>query len=157
MIVSMQQVIRTKEWGVGQKEASTNGFIGAFLVPRVEDINYTTLSPPAKLMTFSNTPPSSTVLAASLMSLELSFISQMTGSVVRKVPTSSLLTHLEFSHSYLLSGSPDGYIRIHDAKTGMGRSGGAENLARAHVRSVQGLQASGNYIFTIGMGERYVK
>ena len=153
----MRQVIRTKEWDLGQKEASINGFIGAFLVLCAEDINYTTLSPSAKLMTFSNIPPSSTVLATSLMSMELSFISQMTGSVVRKVPTSSLLTHLEFSHSHLLSGSSDGYIRIHDPKTGMGRSGGAENLARAHIRSVQGLQASGNYIFTIGMGERYVR
>jgi len=89
------------------------------------------------------------------MGLELAFISTMTGAVIRQAQTSSLLTHLELSHSFLVSGSSDGYVRIHDPRTGMGRSGGAENLVKAHARSVQGLQTAGSYIFTIGMGERY--
>jgi PAB-dependent poly(A)-specific ribonuclease subunit 2 len=90
------------------------------------------------------------------MTMELAFISTMTGAVIRQVQTSSLATHLELSHTFLVSGSSDGYIRVHDPRTGMGRSGGAEDLVKAHALSIQGLQTAGNYIFTIGMGERYV-
>lgn len=90
------------------------------------------------------------------MSSELAFISTMTGAVIRQVQTASLLTHLELSHTFLVSGSSDGYVRVHDSRTGLTRSGGAENLINAHARSIQGLQAVGNYIFTIGMGERQV-
>jgi PAB-dependent poly(A)-specific ribonuclease subunit 2 len=89
------------------------------------------------------------------MDLELVFISTMTGAVIRQVQTSSLLTHLELSHTFLVSGSSDGYVRIHDPRTGTGRPGGAENLVKAHARSIQGLQTAGSYIFTIGMCERY--
>ena len=79
----------------------------------------------------------------------------MTGATIRQVQTSSVLTHLELSHSFLLSGSSDGYLRVHDPRTGMTRTGSAENLVKAHARSVQGLQATGNFVFTIGMGERW--
>jgi PAB-dependent poly(A)-specific ribonuclease subunit 2 len=71
--------------------------------------------------------------------------------------TSSLLTHLELSHTFLVSGSSDGYVRVHDPRTGIGRPGGADNLVKAHARSIQGLQTAGSYIFTIGMGERHVR
>lgn len=90
------------------------------------------------------------------MSLELAFISTMTGAVVRQVQTSSVLTHLELSHTFLVSGSSDGCVHVHDPRTGLGRSGGAENFVKAHIRSIQGLQTVGNYIFSIGMGERHV-
>ncbi|KAF9532295.1 ubiquitin carboxyl-terminal hydrolase-domain-containing protein [Crepidotus variabilis] len=117
-------------------------------------VNKWFLRPSADILTFSNAPPSSTGLAVSLISLEIGFVSLMTGTMIRQVQTSSLLTQLELSHSALISGSSDGYIRIHDPRTGMARSGGAENLAKAHPRSLQGLQVAGNLIFTIGMGER---
>ena len=90
------------------------------------------------------------------MGLELAFISTMTGAVIRQVQQSSLLTHLELSHTFLVSGSSDGYVRIHDPRTGVGRPGGAENIVKAHSRSILGLQTAGNYVFTIGMGERHV-
>lgn len=54
----------------------------------------------------------------------------------------------------LLSGSSDGFLRIHDPRTGMIRSGGAESLVRAHFSGIQGLQSTGNFAFTIGLGER---
>jgi len=111
--------------------------------------------PSADIVMFSNTPSSSSVLAASLLSLDLLLLSPMTGATIRQVQTSSVLTHLELSHSFLLSGSSDGYLRVHDPRTGMTRTGSTENLVKAHARSVQGLQAAGNFVFTIGMGERW--
>ncbi|KDR81497.1 hypothetical protein GALMADRAFT_239478 [Galerina marginata CBS 339.88] len=105
------------------------------------------------IVTFSNTPPSSTFMVASLDSLEMAFLSPVSGAAMRKIPTTSILTQLELSHSMLISGSADGYLRIHDPRTGMER-GGAEIFAKAHARSIQGLETTGNFIFTIGMGER---
>jgi PAB-dependent poly(A)-specific ribonuclease subunit 2 len=81
-------------------------------------------------------------------------LSSMTGSIIRQVKTISPLTHLELSHSILLSGSSDGYLRVHDPRTGMGRTGAAENLVKAHSNSIEGIQTVGNFVFTIGMGER---
>lgn len=86
----------------------------------------------------------------------MAFLSPVTGTAIRKIPTASLLTHLELSHSMLISGSADGYLRIDDTRTGMGRGGGAENFIKAHATSIQGLETVGNFIFTIGMGERQV-
>lgn len=83
------------------------------------------------------------------------FLNSMTGNVVRQVPTSSIITHLHFSSSALISGSADGYLRLYDPRTGMARSGGSEHKAvKAHQCSIQGLQTTGNYIFTIGRSER---
>ncbi|KAF8889778.1 WD40-repeat-containing domain protein [Gymnopilus junonius] len=106
------------------------------------------------VVTFSNTSLSSNYLVSSLDNLEMIFLSPVTGAAIRKIPTASVLTHLELSHSMLISGSMDGYLRIHDTRTGMARGGGAENVTKAHARSIQGLETAGNFIFTIGMGER---
>jgi hypothetical protein len=54
----------------------------------------------------------------------------------------------------LLSGSSDGYLRVHDPRTGMGRTGATENAVKAHSSSIEGIQTTGNFVFTIGMGER---
>ncbi|TFK42698.1 ubiquitin carboxyl-terminal hydrolase-domain-containing protein [Crucibulum laeve] len=105
------------------------------------------------ITTFSDTTNSSS-LAASSSALELLLLNSMTGSVVRKVPTTSLITHLQFSPSILLSGSSDGYLRVHDPRTAMLNNNGSESVVKAHSSSVQGLETSGNLIFTIGMGER---
>jgi PAB-dependent poly(A)-specific ribonuclease subunit 2 len=113
-------------------------------------------SPDVNVVAFSNVPPSSNIMAVSLASLEMDLISPMTGFSIRKVPTTAVLTQLELTHSMLLSGSSDGYLRVHDPRTGMGRSGGAQNFVKAHARSVQGLQTAGNFLFSIGMGERSV-
>lgn len=114
-------------------------------------------SAPSNVATFSNTYHSSHSIAVSLTTLELLFLNSMTGRNVRQIPTSSLLTHLVYSHSCLLSGSVDGFLRIHDPRTGATRNGGAESLVKAHVGAVSGLQASSNFIFSIGMGERQAR
>jgi hypothetical protein len=85
------------------------------------------------------------------------FLNSMTGNTVRKVPTPAVITHLQFSSSALVSGSADGYLRLHDPRTGMARScGGEHKVVKAHQCSIQGLQTTGNYIFTIGHSERCV-
>lgn len=110
---------------------------------------------PTAVTTFSDAINSSHSLALSTAGLEMQFLNSMTGTVVRQVPTSSVMTHLQFSPTALISGSADGYIRIHDPRTGMARSGGGEHkVVKAHQCSIQGLQTTGNYIFTIGHSER---
>ncbi|RDB20983.1 PAB-dependent poly(A)-specific ribonuclease subunit PAN2 [Hypsizygus marmoreus] len=106
---------------------------------------------PSNLTTFSNTP-NSNLRAASTADLELLYINSMTGIAVRQITTPSMITHLQPSHSMLLSGSTDGYLRTHDIRTG--RSGGMESLVKAHSSGIQGLQTAGNFAFTIGLGER---
>jgi PAB-dependent poly(A)-specific ribonuclease subunit 2 len=88
--------------------------------------------------------------------MELIYINAINGSIVRQVPTPSVITHLEPSHSMLLSGSADGYLRTHDYRANTSRSSGAEGLVRAHSNGIQGLQTTGYYAFTIGLSERFV-
>jgi PAB-dependent poly(A)-specific ribonuclease subunit 2 len=82
------------------------------------------------------------------------FINSVTGKVVLQSPTPSVVTHIQSSHSLLLSGSSDGYLRTHDPRASAGRTGGGENLVRAHSSGIQGLQTTGSFAFTIGLGER---
>lgn len=112
-------------------------------------------SAPSSIAAFSNTYHAAHTIAVSLTTLELLFLNSMTGRTVRQVPTSSMLTHLLYSHSSLISGSADGYIRIHDPRTGMTRNGASESLVKAHIGAISGLQATSNFIFSIGMGERF--
>lgn len=77
----------------------------------------------------------------------------MTGTVVRQTPTPSLITQLQSSHTMLLSGSADGYLRTHDPRSSSTRSG--EAIVKAHSIGIQGLQTTGNFVFTIGLGERF--
>ncbi|KAF9453246.1 hypothetical protein P691DRAFT_801586 [Macrolepiota fuliginosa MF-IS2] len=109
---------------------------------------------PTTIATFSDAVNSSHSLALSTTGLEMLFLNSMTGNVVRQVPTSSVITHLQFSSSALISGSADGYLRLHDPRTGMARLSGEHKVVKAHQCSIQGLQATGNYIFTIGHSER---
>lgn len=104
---------------------------------------------------FSNTT-NSHIITASTSDMELVYINSTTGSILRQVPTSSMITHLEPSYSMLLSGSVDGYLRTHDYRANTNRSGGAEGLVRAHSHGIQGLQTAGYYAFTIGLSERFV-
>ncbi|KAJ6546999.1 ubiquitin carboxyl-terminal hydrolase-domain-containing protein [Mycena capillaripes] len=105
--------------------------------------------PPPTLTTFSNTSMASPVLAASSTSSELLLLNSMTGSILRQASTPSLISHLEFSHSAILSGASDGYIRTHDPRTALNRP---ESQILAHYSGIQGLQTTGNYVFTIGLG-----
>ncbi|KAJ6525112.1 ubiquitin carboxyl-terminal hydrolase-domain-containing protein [Mycena sp. CBHHK59/15] len=107
-------------------------------------------SPPT-LTTFSNTSVASPVLAASTAGSELLLLNSMTGNILRQAPTPSLITQLEFSHSLILSGASDGYLRTHDPRTAINR---AEGQIMAHYSGIQGLQTTGNFVFTIGLGVR---
>ncbi|KAJ6488514.1 ubiquitin carboxyl-terminal hydrolase-domain-containing protein [Mycena vitilis] len=104
---------------------------------------------PPTLTAFSNTSMASPVLAASSTASELLLLNTMNGSILRQAPTPSLISHLEFSHSAILSGASDGYIRTHDPRTAINRP---ESQILAHYSGIQGLQTTGNYIFTIGLG-----
>lgn len=73
---------------------------------------------------------------------------------MRQASTMSMITHLQFTHSFLLSGSSDGYLYTHDPRTGLRKEDG-ESLVKAHVSGIQGLQCSGNFAFTIGWGLRW--
>ncbi|KAK0458455.1 ubiquitin carboxyl-terminal hydrolase-domain-containing protein [Desarmillaria tabescens] len=106
------------------------------------------------VLTFSTSTNSSNVIGVSVVGPELLLINPPTGTVVRQTQTPSLITHLEFSHSSLISGAVDGFVRTHDPRTGIARSGGSEHMVRAHPSGIQGLQTSGNFIFTIGLQTR---
>ncbi|ETW85417.1 hypothetical protein HETIRDRAFT_432176 [Heterobasidion irregulare TC 32-1] len=110
--------------------------------------------PAATVTTFSNTSGSSNLLAVATSALELLLLNPLTGSVVRQSIFSSPVTQLHYSHSFLLSGDANGFVRCHDPRTGLRRDGGAEATAKAHESEIQGLQSSGNCVYTIGWGLR---
>ncbi|KAH9934990.1 uncharacterized protein B0H18DRAFT_979313 [Fomitopsis serialis] len=56
------------------------------------------------------------------------------------------------SITHLVSGSSDGFLRLHDPRNAMWHEG--NNSVRAHTGGIQGLESSGNYIYTIGLGTR---
>ncbi|KAK2467007.1 hypothetical protein APHAL10511_001265 [Amanita phalloides] len=105
------------------------------------------------ITTFTDASNVSHHIAASAANSNLIFLNSMTGKSVREVVTPSLITQLQFSHATLVSGSSDGFLRLHDSRTGMSRSS-AEGSIKAHKSGIQGIQATGNFIFTIGLGER---
>lgn len=95
------------------------------------------------------------MLATSTNGSELLLLNTLTGGIVRQAPVASVITHLQFSHSNLLSASTDGYIRIHDPRTGIQRENG-ESSAQAHSSGVQDLQVTGNFFFTTGWSLRFM-
>ncbi|OJA15705.1 hypothetical protein AZE42_08691 [Rhizopogon vesiculosus] len=105
------------------------------------------------LTAFSSTTYTSNILAASTTAPELVLLNAITGNPVRVASSSSIATHLQFSHSTLLAASADGYVRVHDPRTCLLRENG-ENSVLAHISGVQDLQASGNYFYTIGWSVR---
>ncbi|KAF5372867.1 hypothetical protein D9758_001617 [Tetrapyrgos nigripes] len=107
----------------------------------------------APIATFASSHTSQNVAVATINN-DLLLLNAMTGSVIREVQTPSLVTHLEFSHSLLLSGSADGYLRTHDPRTGLVHNSGSENAVKAHYSGIQGLQTIGNFVFTIGLSLR---
>lgn len=107
------------------------------------------------MTTFSNTISASPNFATATNVPELALVNGQTGSIVRQFSAPSLITHLVSSHTLLLSGSADGCLRTHDVR--VHKSGDfSESTVRAHVKGVQGLEVSGNLVFTIGWGVRSV-
>ncbi|THH06212.1 hypothetical protein EW145_g4234 [Phellinidium pouzarii] len=103
--------------------------------------------------TFSNSISASPNIAVSTAVPELVLINSSTGSLVKQWSTPSLITHLVSSHTLLISGSADGYLRTHDVR--IDKKGDlSEASVKAHMQSVQGLEVSGNLVFSIGWGVR---
>ena len=88
--------------------------------------------------------------------MALLYVNSVHGTIIRQVQTPSVITHLQLSHSMLLSGSSDGYLRIHDTRKTVDKTANAESVVRAHSGGIQGLQTTGNFAFTIGLGVRFV-
>ncbi|KAJ7581374.1 ubiquitin carboxyl-terminal hydrolase-domain-containing protein [Mycena floridula] len=107
---------------------------------------------PGSLTTFSSPSNSSHAIAAASITPDILFLNAMTGTIVREIPTPSLVTHLEFSPSFLISGAADGIIRTHDPRTGA--STRSEGTVKAHVSGIQALQTTGNFVCTIGLSMR---
>ena len=107
------------------------------------------------MTTFSNTISASPNIAAATNVPELLLINNSTGSLVRQWSAPSLITHLVSSHTLLLSGSADGFLRTHDVRVGK-TADNSENSVKAHAKGIQGLEVSGNLVFTIGWGLRSI-
>ncbi|KZS98990.1 cysteine proteinase [Sistotremastrum niveocremeum HHB9708] len=103
------------------------------------------------ITSFSNTPSSASSLAVATAEPELVLLNTMTATPIRQASTPSVITNLHLSHSLLVSGSADGYIRTHDMRTAMIKE---EGSAPAHASGIQGLVSSGNFVYSIGWGMR---
>lgn len=104
------------------------------------------------ITSFSNTPSSASSLAVATAEPELVLLNTMTATPIRQSSTPSVITNLHLSHSLLVSGSADGYIRTHDMRTAMVKE---EGSAPAHSSGIQGLVSSGNFVYSIGWGMRF--
>lgn len=104
--------------------------------------------------TFSNNATHSNVVAVSTTSPEIMEVNSLTGQIIRKSPTPSIVNHLQYTHSCLLAGSADGIIRVLDDRGGRRREAG-ESSVKAHHSGIQGMQHSGNnFVYSIGYGLR---
>lgn len=113
------------------------------------------LRTPATPVTFSNNSSHSNIVFVSTTTPELLELNSVTGQIVRKSPATSVIDHLQYAHSCLLAGCADGMLRILDDRRGSRREGG-ESSVRAHLSSIQDVQYSGNFVYTIGWGVRLV-
>lgn len=105
--------------------------------------------------TFSNAISASPNIAVATSIPELTLVNSSTGALVRQSPAPSLITHLVSSHTLLISGSADGFLRTHDVR--IGKNGDySESSVKAHMKGIQGLEVSANNVFTIGWGLRSV-
>jgi hypothetical protein len=116
-----------------------------------------TLNGASNVTTFSAESSANSEIALSTTSPEIVFVNALTGIEARRIATTSMITHLLFSHSTLVSGAFDGCVRLHDPRTGLRKDskGGSNATIKAHNGSIQGIQSAGNYLYTIGYGVRY--
>ncbi|KAL1747522.1 ubiquitin carboxyl-terminal hydrolase-domain-containing protein [Schizophyllum fasciatum] len=110
-------------------------------------------TPPTNVTAFTSTSYSSHTLAVAATVPEIALLNAATGSVVRTTPIATVVNQMDFSPSLLLAGCMDGHLRIFDPRTALTPTGGP-SAVRAHSNSVQGLQVSGNDVFTIGISMR---
>jgi PAB-dependent poly(A)-specific ribonuclease subunit 2 len=107
----------------------------------------------APVAAMSSSAFSSSMLAAATTAPDIVLLNAITGAVLRQAQVLSHVTHLAFSHSTLLCASADGYVRAHDPRTALRRETG-DSAVLAHASTVQDLQATGNFFFTIGSSSR---
>ncbi|GJJ12243.1 hypothetical protein Clacol_006484 [Clathrus columnatus] len=112
--------------------------------------------PSTSVSTFASHPNNTHSLILATQTPELIMLNTTIGSPIRTMPVVSQVTHLQYSHSLLISGSVDGFIRTHDVRSGTRRRDGAtgEHTVRAHLGGLQGLDAVGNFVYSIGWGLR---
>lgn len=108
----------------------------------------------AKITSFSNASGTTRGLAVATDAQELIHLNELTGDAIRRTNVSGVINQLHSSHSLLLAGSSDGYIKSYDIRNPSRMSDSAENSVYAHAGGVQGLQSSGNYVYSIGWGYR---
>ncbi|PCH38436.1 hypothetical protein WOLCODRAFT_97122 [Wolfiporia cocos MD-104 SS10] len=101
----------------------------------------------------SDNAATASVFAVATSTPELLIMNSQTGDVLRRAQAPSILTHLLWSSTYLISGSSDGFLRSMDPRESTWRSN-SSSVVRAHVSGIQGLEMSGNYVYTIGLGTR---
>ncbi|KAH7889997.1 PAB-dependent poly-A-specific ribonuclease subunit PAN2 [Phlebopus sp. FC_14] len=109
--------------------------------------------PTSTITAMSGSTVSSNLVAAATNVPEVFLLNSMTGNTIRQAPVPSVITNLQFSHSALLSASADGFVRVHDARTGVLKESG-DCSVQAHSAGVQDLQATSNFFFTIGWSLR---
>ncbi|OBZ75634.1 PAB-dependent poly(A)-specific ribonuclease subunit PAN2 [Grifola frondosa] len=104
---------------------------------------------------FSNPRITSSVIAAATAAPEVLMINSQTGDVLRRSPAPSVLTELHFAPSdmYFLSGSADGWLRLHDYRDGSTVSR-SPNSVKAHAGSIHGVLTTATLAYTIGLGIR---
>ncbi|KAI0703544.1 PAB-dependent poly-A-specific ribonuclease subunit PAN2 [Cytidiella melzeri] len=98
---------------------------------------------------FSSNAATGSIFFACTAGQEFLNINSQTGDVLRKSPAVSIYSHLVNGTNVVLSGGSDGYIRSHDPRTSS-----TVSVIQAHASGVQGLQTSGNFIYSIGLGLR---
>ncbi|KAG8829897.1 poly(A)-specific ribonuclease [Serendipita sp. 400] len=94
------------------------------------------------------------MLVAMTNKAELLTINTTNGAITRTIPCYPQILRLHATHSVVLSGSSDGLLRKHDLRAATKRDFGSEASIRAHQGSIQAIEASGNWIYTIGWSSR---
>lgn len=64
-----------------------------------------------------------------------------------------MINYLQYSQTCLLAASADGTLCVLDDRNGRRREAG-ESSVKAHYNGIQGMQHSGNFVYTIGWGLR---
>lgn len=82
---------------------------------------------------------------------ELLLLNSTSGTVSRTLPVSSTITSLRSSHSAIVAGNSDGYLRLYDVSSPSRSSEDqSEGSILAHVGGIQSIDVGGNYAVTIG-------